>query len=46
MRLIAKTYLGQMSLSIKYALPEKASPKFGEVATKATEGLYYRTSRK
>ena len=34
-----------MTLSVNADLPEKASPKFGQ-APKATEGLYYLTSRK
>jgi len=37
--------LGQLTLSVNADLPEKASPKFGQ-APKATEGLYYLTSRK
>ncbi len=46
MRLISKTYQSQMRKSVSRQAPRTASPKFGEVSPQATEGLYYRTSRK
>ena len=46
MRLIDEKVLGTNDSNGKSEPPEKASPKFGEVAPKATEGLYYLTNRK
>ena len=45
MRLIDEKVLGTNDFIGKSEPPEKASPKVGQ-APKATEGLYYLTSRK